>query len=662
MFSPSTRSALLLVTGLLVAVQQAHAEPSADVSSDDVRSLANLSLEELLDIEVSAVSRFPQRARNTSALVTVVTREEIQTFGYETFADIAASLPGLQSTYDRRYTNLAIGGISPIKDFNGRFLLLIDGQRVNDALYDSFGLGTDFPIDIASIERVEFLRGPSSATYGNNAVFGVFNVITRDSLAQNAQLAIGLGSRGRQGIRASLGHRTAQGLRFRGSASHQRRDGYHTSAMGDLPSLDGGDGEHSNRFQFSVQSDALTLRAYHSARDKQVPLPYFGTAFGDMRNRISDAQGAVSVSGELEPTATETVQGRIYFSYYDFGAVYPTPTESNVVVLNIDDAGARSYGAEAQLRSNRWRRHQLVFGVNAQRDYRLAQRNFDSDPAAVFIDRNGERTRYGLNVQDDWQIVPSVAVNFGLRFDALDDFDSAVSPRLGAVWLLPQGQSIKLQYGEAFRAPNDYEQFGLFVGNDALEAERVRSTDLVWEGFPNSALRLQAGLHYSILSDIIEDAPTEDSSSQFQNRGRTESLALELATEYRWSNKVGVRLNATLQRARDEDGQAPMNSARWLLKGQYWQPLPMQIGKFGLDAHAVGARQSLFGKVASYSRVNLAVSEIPVPLLPKVTGQIQLKNLFDTRALNPNTELQDVRVDRTELEGRSVWLRLEAAL
>jgi iron complex outermembrane receptor protein len=662
MFVLRNHSAILLMLSLVASPLTVRGELPAEASSEDIRSLANLSLEELLDIEVSAISRFSQRVRNTSALVTVVKREEIRNFGYETFADLAAALPGLQSTYDRRYTNLSLGGISPAKDFNGRFLLLVDGQRVNDALYDSFGLGTDFPIDIASIERVEFLRGPSAATYGNNAVFGVFNVMTRDVHAADAQLSLGAGSRGRQHVRASLAHRAANGISVQGSASHQRRDGYDSSAMGELPKFSGGDGEHSNRFQVSIRGESVALRAYHSSRDKRVPLPYFGTAFGDERNRISDTQGAVSVSGELQPSASEAVQGRIYYSYYDFQAVYPTPADSNLVTLNIDDTSSKSYGAEAQLRSSRWKRHQVVIGVNAQRDYRLTQRNFDLDPPEVYIDRDSERTRYGFNVQDDWQVAPQVAINVGLRFDALDGVQSAVSPRLGAVWLLPHGQSVKLQYGEAFRAPNEFEQFGLLVGNDGLQAERVRSADLVWEGFPNPALRVQAGLHYSTLTDIIEDAPLAGDGSQFQNRGRTDSLALELATEYRWARQVGFRLHTTLQRARDDAGEQPLNSARWLFKGQYWCPLPKKLGTLGLEAHAVSSRQSVFGTVPSYSRLNLAVSEVPIPMFPRITAQVRVKNLFDTRALNPNTELQDVGVDSTELEGRSFWLRLEAAL
>ena len=58
-------------------------------------------------------------------------------------------------------------------------LLLVDSHRMNDAVYDQAAIGTDSPIDVDLIERVEIVRGPSSSLYGTNAFFGVINVITK---------------------------------------------------------------------------------------------------------------------------------------------------------------------------------------------------------------------------------------------------------------------------------------------------------------------------------------------------------------------------------------------------------------------------------------------------------------------------------------------------
>ena len=65
-------------------------------------------------------------------------------------------------------------------DDNPRILLLVNGHRLNDRIYDTAAVGTEFPLDLALIDHIEVVRGPGSSLYGTNAIFGVINVITRD--------------------------------------------------------------------------------------------------------------------------------------------------------------------------------------------------------------------------------------------------------------------------------------------------------------------------------------------------------------------------------------------------------------------------------------------------------------------------------------------------
>src|SRR5205085_8318509 len=88
------------------------------------------------------------------------------------------SVQGLHVSYDRNYAFLGMRGIN-LGDFNSRVLLLIDGHRINSNLSDGALIETAFILDIDLIDRVEIIRGPGSVLYGNNAFFGVINVITR---------------------------------------------------------------------------------------------------------------------------------------------------------------------------------------------------------------------------------------------------------------------------------------------------------------------------------------------------------------------------------------------------------------------------------------------------------------------------------------------------
>ena len=67
---------------------------------------------------------------------------------------------------------------------------MMDGHRLNENIYDSALIGTEFPLDLDLIDHIEIVRGPSSSLYGTNAIFGIINVITRRPGSGNAKLAV----------------------------------------------------------------------------------------------------------------------------------------------------------------------------------------------------------------------------------------------------------------------------------------------------------------------------------------------------------------------------------------------------------------------------------------------------------------------------------------
>ncbi len=124
-------------------------------------------------------SKFEQKVTEAPSFVSLITADEIAKYGYRTMAEILQSVTGFFVTYDRNYHYLGIRGFNRPGDFNSRLLLLVDGHRLNDNIYDQAGLGTESLIDVDLIERVEVIRGPSSSLYGTNAFLGVINVITK---------------------------------------------------------------------------------------------------------------------------------------------------------------------------------------------------------------------------------------------------------------------------------------------------------------------------------------------------------------------------------------------------------------------------------------------------------------------------------------------------
>jgi len=156
--------------------------PPFAFGKEDPKDLTNLTLEELMKVEVASVqgaSKFEQKVTEAPSSVSIVTADQIKKYGYRTLADILRSVRGFYATYDRNYSYLGARGFGRPSDYNNRFLLVIDGHRVNDNIYDSAFIGTDFILDVDLIEKVEIIRGPGSSLYGSNAFFGVIHVITK---------------------------------------------------------------------------------------------------------------------------------------------------------------------------------------------------------------------------------------------------------------------------------------------------------------------------------------------------------------------------------------------------------------------------------------------------------------------------------------------------
>src|SRR5437867_5779218 len=128
---------------------------------------------------VFGASKYEQKPSEAPASVSIVTNEEIRKFGYRTLSEILRSVRGFLTTNDRNYSYIGTRGFDRPGDYDTRVLLLLDGHRVNDNVYDQASIGTESLVDVEAIDRVEIIRGPSSSLYGTDAFFAVVNVITR---------------------------------------------------------------------------------------------------------------------------------------------------------------------------------------------------------------------------------------------------------------------------------------------------------------------------------------------------------------------------------------------------------------------------------------------------------------------------------------------------
>ena len=148
------------VAALAVAVSASAARGANDPAPQD---LTALPFEQLLSIEVYSASRYVQKASDAPASVTVISAADIRDHGWRTLGAIARSVRGMYVSYDRNYSYLGERGFLRPGDYNTRFLLQVDGNRINDSVYDQAPIGNEFPLDLDLIERIEFVPGPGSS-------------------------------------------------------------------------------------------------------------------------------------------------------------------------------------------------------------------------------------------------------------------------------------------------------------------------------------------------------------------------------------------------------------------------------------------------------------------------------------------------------------------
>jgi outer membrane cobalamin receptor len=146
---------------------------STDLGS--VHDITQVSLDDLLKTDVDVASKVPQNFRETPGIITVMTREEIMDTGARDLEDVLLLVPGF--TFGIDVEGITDVGVRGNWGHEGKVLLLIDGQQMNETLYSTNQFGNHYPVD--QIERIEIIRGPGSAIYGGYAELAVINVITR---------------------------------------------------------------------------------------------------------------------------------------------------------------------------------------------------------------------------------------------------------------------------------------------------------------------------------------------------------------------------------------------------------------------------------------------------------------------------------------------------
>ncbi len=471
----------------------------------------DLSLEQLLQVPVTGSTLTEETLKTVPAAVSVFTREQIERLGVDYLYELLSLVPGFQfnrnASNGAAYTYSARGRRSSQQSLE--ILLLVDGHMVNDPRAGSPDI--TLPLyPLARVERLEIIRGPGSAIYGSSAFNGVINIVTRK---QQKSIALAYGSQQRRQLESLWSVHVGDWALD--SFVHAYKDNGDEFVLPD---------------SFSGQPTATRDPRQQFAADLALRRAQTNISVAYNRVETADFYQSENIANDYNANERElwhlaldqgfawlpNTQSKIALSYqqfiYDFDLYLTGPGQ---LLGASNPRSAEPFKGSARLASDSWRftfsndwainadssaQWGLQLACNRETDA-SANANFDleqltqgrfpitfyGEQGRVFpLGAEGSQDNLGVYAQYLRNLRASTRLTLGGRYDEYPDITGRFSPRLGVVEQLSDVFSLKLLYGEAFRAPSLTEtglmNNPLLFGNPNLTHEIVKTWDLILMG------------------------------------------------------------------------------------------------------------------------------------------------------------------------------------
>jgi outer membrane cobalamin receptor len=600
-------ASFVLIAGVLISASLAVAQQPTAPPSKAAVDQSTMDLEQLMKIEVVvAGSKRAQQTRDVASFVSVVTAADIKQHGYRTLSAVLKTLASFYLSDDRAYTFIGVRGFQRSGDYNSRVLLLLNGQRSNDPVYDQAYMGQEFSMDVDMIERIEVIRGPAAAVYGSSAFFAVINVVTKTGASlRGGEVAASAASNGTYAGRATYGKAYSNDLDFAVSATFSDSKGqnlYYPEF--DTPATNNGfainaDHERFDKLVATLSKGNFAFQALNSYREKGSPTGAFGTLFNDNRTRTWDGLSLASASYNRS-SASSSLSTRIFAGRWTYQGDYAYVP---AVVPNRDDDVGEWVGLSVDA-THTFSRHLVTVGGELQDNYKMQQKNFDPQPYVLYTDVRNKSLHGGVFAQDEIKLLQPLTLYAGVRLDRYKGFGSETSPRLGFIFTPDAATTVKLLAGRAFRAPNEYElhfSSTYFEPNPNLKPERIETLELIAERMIGGGVQVSASTFRNRLSALINGSvdSTNGNRLQFVNADAIESKGVDLGLRVNRGHGATGQLTYSYQRTQDRDtGIELTNSPRHMAKLELLAPLNVSNITAGVDAQYVSGMRTIAGSIA----------------------------------------------------------------
>jgi iron complex outermembrane receptor protein len=617
------------------------------LAQDSTPDLTDATLEQLGNIKVYTASKHMQVTKDAPASVTVISAEEIQKHGYRTLADALKATRGFFVTYDRNYSSVGVRGFARPGDFNTRILLLVDGHRLNDNVYDEAMVGTEFPIDIDRIECIEIIRGPASSLYGSNALFAVINIITRHgSDLKGLELSANAGSFNTYEGRVSYGSRLQQ-LEYIISGSFYGSRGHNQLFFPEFnsPETNYGIASHADDDQLgsslaTVSFKDFRFQAAYGTREKGIPTAAYDSLFNDSRTRTTDSHGYFDLRYQHTFAKSWEVLARTFYDRYTYQGTYIYSSSSNPAETSpdFDYSDGKWWGTELQLTKTIFDRNRVTVGGEYRDNFKQDQSNYQVNPYTWYLDDRRSSFVGALYLQDELTIAKTLSRNVGFRYDYYNRFDSSIDPRVAVIYRPRSQTALKFIYGEAFRAPNVYELYYSIppnLPNPGLHPEKLRNFEWAWEQGLHKNFSISATAFHEKMNGLITTQVVPPDMVIFENMQNASSTGVETELTGQLPRGLEGNVSYSFQQTKDvRTDQFLSNSPRHLASFRLSQSFFRKRLFASIDAQYRSGMESLeYLPVSSYTVVNATL--LGRNLGKRLDISASIYNLLDKKYFDP---------------------------
>lgn len=557
----------------------------------------DLSFEELMKVKISTAARVPEELSSIPASVVLVTRDEIEKYGYRSLEEILINISGLYGLSDYSEPGLTFG----VRGFwtgvpNSNMIILVNGvQQVYD--FESNYPLKKIPIPVEAIDRIEVVRGPMSVFYGSGAFFGVINIFTNGG--ENKPFNMISSSYGSDNTRKIFlrvqGKDQKSDLRYTFNASLNDTDGIDipiSSMMTDPNNLAGYNispdhrtrdqlGQAQKYFNFNGQFKSFYLDL--SYNDSQQDIYFLAPAATDGHyNRFTATN--IAFGWRQKINSKITLDGKITYLQSRQNTKYNFQDEHFYGVQEI-----KSDTIEAEF--NAFIDFSKYFNIKTGLSYRAVldvTNNYDLPSFGTpslqnnhfYLDDHDDIVTRAIYAQATFKPIPNLELIAGLRLEQVPTYrlgadraggtphyshientfredDIEAIPRFAILYKFPSGSVIKFLYGRAIKRPSFFQVTQNYLGDrvENLEPERIRTFEFNYIGSITSNVTLNTSLFINTLDNLITRVVFFDEENNYTtwsaNAGEMVTRGLEIAILTKFTQSLTLELNATIQNTTD---------------------------------------------------------------------------------------------------------------